>query len=638
MRLPQIFSQGMVVQRDAPIAVWGWADPDEVITVSMAGLAASARATPDGRWKLSLPSLPAGGPHTLTVSGSTTLTIPDVLVGEVWLASGQSNMEWPLSLANDAEMEIANSNDPLLRHCLIPRRTSDSPLDDGPALWAKSCPGNSGSFSAVGYFFARTLRSRLGVPVGVINATWGGTVAEAWTSEAALAAQPALRHHINAARLASRTPMSERVAQYQAQRLAWLKKFPQDSGNAGLETGWASPDFNDESWGKIVQPGAWGKTTKLVHGCAWFRHEVEIPDSWLGKDLLLRPGRLDKSDITYFNGVKVGSLTWEECDLSWNTPREYTIPSSLVRPGRNVIAIRVWSAQGDGGMMGASIDICAPHLPEAPSIDLGGPWRFHVERDLGAVVAPAGQPASPENCNVPTHLFNGMIAPIIPFSLRGAIWYQGESNAGNPAEYKLLFPTMIRDWRQQWQQGEFPFLFTQLANWQASVHPEFMNSYWAELREAQTEALKLPNTGMAVAIDIGEANDIHPRNKQDVGLRLALNALAITYGQATEHIGPRYETMQAEGQRIRLTFSHASGLHARGEDPAGFGIAGKDRIFHKASAKIDGNTAVVSSSAVPAPVAVRYAWGDNPACNLYNDSGLPMEPFRTDNWTMGLSA
>jgi len=628
MKLPQLFADGMVLQRDLPIAVWGWADPGEGVSVSLAGHTVSAVTGADGRFKVFLPALPAGGPHVLTVSGRSTMTFDDVWIGEVWLASGQSNMEWPLNSARDAATEITAATDPLLRHCFIPRTTALKPATDVPASWQSASPDTAGGFSAVAYFFARVLRQKLNVPVGVINASWGGTLAEAWTSREGLAAEPTLKGHLDNLDRLQGDDSAKLLAECEAARQAWLKTLPQDTHNRGFAEGWAKAEHDDRAWEFMDQPIYWAQTGKLVHGICWFRREVEVPAHWTGQDLSLRLGAVDKSDQTYFNGVQVGSLTWEENEESWAMERRYTIPARLVRPGRNVIAVRVMSVFTGGGIAGPLLQLVAPGLAGEKPLLLNGPWRYRIEKVLGTVQS-TPPPVRPSGNNVPASLFNGMLAPLIPYTLRGAIWYQGESNAGRAEEYRTLFPALIRDWRRHWELGDFPFYFVQLANYQNVQHPEFTDSRWAELREAQATALALPNTGMAVAIDIGDPKDIHPRNKQDVGLRLALNALARTYGQEVECCGPRYRAFRRDGSKLVLAFDHADGLCARGGRPERFGIAGDDGVFHKAEAVICGATVELSCAAVPVPMAARYGWGDNPVCNLYNAAGLPMEPFRS---------
>jgi sialate O-acetylesterase len=387
-------------------------------------------------------------------------------------------------------------------------------------------------------------------------------------------------------------------------------------------------------------PGSWQGAGLNYNGVVWFRRDVDVPAAWAGKDLVLNLAPCDKHDTTYFNNVEVGGIGLENPD-AWKTPRCYRIPGRLVKAGRNVIAVRIFSYVYAGGFMGSPAEMKLDPPDGAAGqtpIMLHGDWRYQVEHNFGPITPVALQaPLGPGNQNSPYSLYNGMIAPLIPYGLRGAIWYQGESNASRPSEYRTLFPAMIRCWRDEWKQGDFPFLLVQLANYMAAnAHP--VESQWAELREAQALALKLPNTGMAVAIDIGDAADIHPKNKQEVGKRLAAWGLNAFYGRKdVVPSGPLYAGMAVEGNRIRIRFEHvAGGLVVRGGGPlTGFAIAGPapdglPRRFVWADAVVDGETVVVSSPAVPDPTAVRYAWANNPACNLYNAAGLPAAPFRTD--------
>ncbi len=484
VRLARIFSDHAVLQRGKPVPVWGTAQPGEKVTVEFRGQKVTTAADDDGDWRVILKPMPAGGPFQMTVRGNNTIVLNDILVGEVWVCSGQSNMEWPVALSNNAEQEIAQANNPEIRLFVVPKAVSDRPLKDlNGGAWQPCTPETVRNFSAVGYFFARELQRALKVPIGMIETAWGGTPAESWTSRPTLLAHRSLRYLVENWRRAEAS-YPQALENYQKQLADWEKA--------------------------VAQARAEGK-----------------PE---------------------------------------------------------------------------------PKKPDPPQDPRTNPWK-------------------------PSGLFNAMIAPIVPYAIQGAIWYQGESNAGRAFEYRILFPAMIQDWREAWAQGDFPFLFVQLANFMA-VKPEPGESAWAELREAQTMTLSLPKTGMAVAIDIGDANDIHPRNKQDVGKRLALNALAIAYGKKVVYSGPIYERMKREGNAIRLYFKHVDGglTTPNGEPLKGFAIAGADRKFVWAEARIEGNTVVVSSPQVPEPVAVRYAWADNPVCNLYNRAGLPASPFRTDDW------
>ena len=634
MKLASVFSDHAVLQRDRAIPVWGWAEAGESVAVELAGRQAKAKAGADGRWQVSLPALPAGGPHTLTVRGSVTLEVRDVLVGEVWLCSGQSNMEWPLSLAADGAAETAAADCPTMRLFTVPRRFSLTPTADVVACWAVCSPKDASTFSAVGYFFGRDLQRRLGVPIGLINCSWGGTNAQTWTSEEGLAAEPALRGYLEDLSQARDCSAGKAQAAYLAARRKFLAQLPQDAGNRGFAEGWAKPEYDDSAWGTMAVPEYWSRTGLLANGVCWFRRSVDVPAGWCGGNLRLSLGAADKSDDTYFNGARIGGLNWADDPASWSTPREYVVPAALVKPGRNTIAVRVLSNFSGGGLVGPAIamQLAPAAQAKAAPIPLAGAWRCRIEQDFG-VVPKTAEPASPRDQNIPTTLFNGMVAPLIPYALRGAIWYQGESNAGDAARYRTLFPALIRDWRRHWGSGEFPFLFVQLANYVSTGSTaDYEDTAWPRLREAQGLARALPNTGMAVIIDIGEAHDIHPRNKKDVGLRLALLALAQTYGQPVACCGPQFRALHAEGGALRLDFNHAEGLRARDGIVRGFAVAGEDRVFHVAAGRIEGTSVVVGSPNVAKPKAARYGWGDCPTCTLCNGANLPAEPFRTDSW------
>lgn len=480
VRLPALIADHMVVQRDAPVRIYGWAAPGEAVTVRLAGQSVSTSADETGRWEAWLRPLSAGGPYDLIVAGNNTITVRDVLVGEVWVASGQSNMVWPVERARDAEKEAAAANYPRIRLFKVALKVSAELLEDVEGAWQVCSPETVKSFSAVGYFFARHLHEKLGVPIGVIQSAWGGTPAQAWTSRATLVSEPTLQTFLT-------------------------------------------------EWDRVL--ANWPQTKR--------RYEENLK-------------------------------RWEA---------------------------RAAEAKQQGRQP-----------PPRPA-----------------------QPLGPGHPHTPAGLFNAMIAPLTSFSIRGAIWYQGESNANSFAYlYRQLFEAMIRDWRQAWGQGDFPFLYVQLANY-AKAQP---GGYWSLVQEAQLKTLELRNTGMAVIIDIGEAEDIHPKNKQDVGLRLGLAARALVYGEKLVYSGPVFRQATREGNRLRLYFDHVgSGLRAPKGSLREFLVAGADRVFHPAVAEIDGATVVVSSPAVAAPVAVRYAWANNPEATLYNAEGLPASPFRSDNWT-----
>jgi len=651
MKLASLFSDHMVLQRDRVVSVWGWDAPGTVVTLALAGRQAVAVAGADGKFFVQFPPMPAGGPHVLTACGTETRVVQDILVGEVWVGSGQSNMEWPVSMTDDAADAIASAGDyGNIRLFSVPMLADQvEPKIDLTAAWKQCDPASVQGFSAVLFAFGRMLHQKLGVPVGLINTSWGGTVAEAWTSREALQNEPTLRGMIDA--------YDHDLADHERARAAYEKNYTEwestyvhrDVENKGVKNGWADPATSDQEWPVMDLPQLWTHVEGMsFSGVLWFRREVEVPASWAGRDLELSIGPIDKSDVTYFNGEQVGSITQGQNPAAWCTPRCYTVPGRRVKAGRNVVAVRAFSNMWGGGFGGKADQMTLSLKPmpmpkptdaDEPTLSLAGAWRYQVETNFGPIspaVNPPPPPMGKGNANSPTILFNNMIAPLLPYGIAGATWYQGESNADRPYQYRTLFQTMIRDWRQRWGQGDFPFLFVQLANFMPRL-PEPRQSNWAELREAQTMALSLPCTGMATIIDIGDAVDIHPRNKKDVGERLCLWALANHYGFAgLVHSGPMYKSCVVEGSSVRVRFDHVGGgLVARGGGAVvkGFAVAGADRKFVWADAKIDGDTVVVSSPSVPAPVAVRYAWADNPDGNLYNTSGLPASPFRTDEWT-----
>jgi sialate O-acetylesterase len=608
------------------------------VTVVFAGQSVSSKADDAGRWSLELAPLKASAtPTDMAVSsrlGSDVqhVTLSDVLVGEVWLCSGQSNMQWPLVSSNNAREEISAANYPTIRLFTVPRRVSDEPLDKlESGQWEPCTPATAENFSAVGYFFGRELSKKLGVPVGLINCSWGGTIAEAWTSKAALLAEPTLAPIIS--EYARDLPDLIKRTEAWKKLVAEIDEKHADKTNLGHPAGWAADQETAEpQWKDIKLPTYWQAAGLNFSGVVWFRKVVDVPAAWAGKDLFLCVGAADKSDTTYFNNEKVGGLTIAENPEAWSVVRKYTVPGRLVKAGRNVIAVRVHSDKYAGGLNGPdTVMLLKPvGADDSAAIRLAGNWRYAVEANYGKVDVPAAPPG-PDSPNAPSRLYNGMLCALIPFAMRGVIWYQGESNASRPEQYRTLFKTLISDIRKNWALPDLAFHFVQLANYMARAQvPTHTN--WALLREAQAMALDLPNTGMAVTIDIGEANDIHPRNKQDVGLRLAHAALATTYrvpGVAAS--GPLFKSAKAEAGKLRVSFSHThKGLAVRGEKPVGFAVAGPDKEFVWAEAKVDGNDVLVWSEKVPSPAFVRYGWGDNVACNLYNLDGLPASPFRSD--------
>jgi sialate O-acetylesterase len=615
--LNPLFSDYMVLQRGQSDPVWGWTTPGATVRVSIAGKSASAVADADGAWMAHLPPLPTGGPYTLRVDGPQTAILANVQVGDVWVCSGQSNMEFGIGNTTNADQEIAAANYPQIRLFMVQHNVKTDPQATAPVSpWAICTPqsvkqGGWNGFSAVGYFFGRNLHENQHVPIGLIETNWGGTPAEAWTSGPALAKMPDFRAAV--AQLGDHGSIASSMAQ---QMSAWYAK--NDPGAGGK---WSDPATGDAAWPTMTLPALFQDAgipeLSSFNGIIWFRKTVDLPADAVGKDVTLH-FLADDNDTTWINGIQIGATE------GYNIPRAYHIPAGVLKAGPNVVAIRVLDTGGKGGIYGDAAGLSLEVAGGQP-VSLVGPWRYHTGVSL-AKVTPL--PRGPVDQNTPTTLYNGMIAPLIPFGIKGALWYQGETNAGRAYQYRTLLPTMIGDWRARWGEGNFPFYIVQLANWAPG------GESWAELREAQwLTAKNVPNAGIATAIDIGDTTDIHPKNKQEVGRRLALVAEAQA-GEKVEDSGPLYKAMTVDGGAIRLTFDHlGGGLTAKAGGPlTGFTLAGADRKFVPANARIDGDSIVVSSLQVTAPVAVRYAWAADPAVSLYNKAGLPALPFRTDDW------
>jgi sialate O-acetylesterase len=639
VRLPRLVGDHMVLQRDQPLPLWGWAAADERVIVTFQGKTYPA-SLPDvtGKWTVTLPPTPAGGPFDLRVTGHNEIQLHDVLVGDVWLGSGQSNMEWPLRDAKDGATAISSADLPQIRLMNVPNEAAYTPQADmGGAGWQVCTPQTVADFSAVLFFFGRELYEHYHIPIGLIGAEWGGTVAEAWTSGPALqAALPAaFGPRVDFLSRQSGTLAANQHA-YDEQLRAWRKSpAGQDHGLLPGQPTWADPATPDADWRTLTLPGVWENQPAAApelqnfDGIVWLRREVELTRAEAKKDLTLALGRVDDDDSTFFNGVPVGN------SHGYNTPRSYTVPARLLKKGRNVIAIRVVDTGGGGGIWGDPAEL---YLTTATrTLPLTGAWRYRPAfnpADIPKAPFPSG------GKNEPTVLFNGMIAPLLPFAIRGVIWYQGESNEGRAAQYRTLFPALIQDWRMRWQQSTLPFLFVQLAGFEADP-AEPAESVRAELREAQLLTLKLPHTAMATAIDRGEVNDIHPRDKQTIGHRLALAAQRVAYGdKAVVANGPMLREAHVVGSTIELSFTQATGLTLRepgGPFLKGFAIAGADRHFRWAQGELRGTTLVLHHPDIANPVAVRYDWGNSPFVNLYNGADLPAPPFRTDDWP-GLTA
>lgn len=620
VKLPRIFGDHMVLQRDHTINVWGWAASKEKIQVQMNNQKKTATADKDGNWKVVLDAQKAGGPYQLVVKGKSTITLKDIWLGDVWVCSGQSNMEWIVNNSNNAAKEIQQANYPQIRHFKVPNTISAVPEKDVTGgEWKVCSPETVGDFTAVGYFFAREINKDLNIPIGLINTSWGGTHSETWTSREAFEGSAEFKSMIAGMPKLNLDSISK-VNLAKANKRIESLQGPLET-NANTIAQWKEVSFDDTAWPKMNIPGLWEQQALGdLDGVVWFRKTITLTAAQASKESTLELGMIDDSDDTFVNGKKVG-----ETKSKWNEKRVYSIPAGILKEGKNVIAVKVEDTGGGGGIHGEPEQVKLN--VNGGVIALAGQWSYHIE----SLSANAG--VGPNS--YPTLLYNAMVKPLIPFTIKGALWYQGEANAGRAYQYRTAFPLMITDWRKQWGQGDFPFYFVQLASFNANNGNSAVGSDWAELREAQTMTLSLPNTGMAVTTDIGEAFDIHPRNKQDVGKRLAAVALHNTYGKNVEDRGPVYQSMKIEGNKAIITFTHANGLNTKDRYGyiKGFEIAGADQKFYYAQAFIEGDHVIVSSDAVKQPVAVRFGWADDAADdNLFNKEAFPAEPFRTDKW------
>ena len=636
LKIASIFSDHMILQRDQPVPVWGWASPGETVAVEFAGQKKIATADKEGKWRVNLDPMAASAePRAMAVQSSISheqSRFEDVLVGEVWLASGQSNMGYRLSPIYDAAA-IAAADHPELRVFSEESEGSLTPQTNAKGQWLVSSPMTAPGFTAVGYYFADGLRRELKVPVGIVRSSVGGTQGESWLSREAQVASPLLKDYCEK-QIDAMTHFEENVAVFNPALAEWEAKYGAgDPGNAGLAKGWAGADFDDSAWQTCPAPVSW-RQVGLKSGCIiWLRKTVDIPADKAGKGTSYTINGYDE-DITaaYFNGQELKSPRPKPPRfIHWWAA--YTVPGNLVKAGRNVMAFRIHSHTEYGGMWAKPLGI----LGIADEATTDNTWRYCLEARFPEITSEARKslPKAPvaSMAGTASALFNGKINPLVPYAIRGAIWYQGESNTSRGTQYAHLLTTLIGDWRARWGQGDFPFYIVQLANY-SKAPKEPCNSGEAEVREGQMKVSQsVPNTGLAVAIDIGEVN-IHPRNKLDVGRRLALQALAKTYGREIQCESPIYKSMEVESHAIRIGFDHAEGgLLAKGGPLKQFAIAGADKKFVWAEAKIDGKTILVSSPQVTVPVAVRYAWAANPeGCNLYNSAGLPASPFRTDSW------
>ena len=621
IRLPRLISDGMVLQRGDSVRIWGWAAPGEKVTVTFIDHKYQATTDVSGEWTVWLRGLKPGGPFSMKIEAANTITVNDILIGDVWLCSGQSNMELPVRRVRPLyEAVIAASANNYIRSFTVPKYyVFKEPQKDLPSgKWTAADPETVLDFSAAAWFFARELYEKYNVPIGLLTSAFGGSPAEAWISEEGLKEFPV--HYSELQRFKSDSLISAIEQSDRIRIQEWYSKLQQaDSGYFTYGKKWYDPALSADDWHTITIPGYWsGTELNGVNGAVWFRKEIDIPARAASLPGTLNLGRIVDADSAFMNGTFIGTVSYQY------PPRRYTIPAGILMEGRNILTVKVISNIGDGGFVpDKTYELAAGDFKTS----LAGEWKYKV----GTVMPPLkGQTFFGYT---PGGLFNAMISPLLNYYFKGIIWYQGESNAGRPVEYRSLFPALITDWRKHFDQGNIPFLFVQLPNF---MEPDSLpsESNWALMREAQLQTLSVPNTGMAVTIDIGEWNDIHPLNKKDVGKRLALAAQKVAYGDITVvYSGPTYKSMQVKRRKIILTFDNTgSGLYAKGGGSLKhFAIAGADMKFVWGRARIRGDKVIVKSKGVKKPGAVRYAWADNPeGANLYNREGLPASPFRTD--------
>lgn len=622
VRLPKLISNGMVLQRDTKIKIWGWSAPNEKIAFDFIGKKYKAKANDKGEWELLLQNLKAGGPYAMKIIASNSIEINDILIGDVWICSGQSNMAMTVNeVRNLYENEIANSENRFIRTFEVPREldfiTARTDLKNGS--WKEANPINVLKFSATAYFFAKELYSTLKIPIGLVNTSWGGTFAEAWMSEETLKPFPNSYNEIQI--LKKPDYVTNLINTEKELEKNWNTDLIKNDDGGETKNNWASNSTKTGDWDEVKVPGFWN-TSSLgnINGVVWYKKEIEVSKNSTTNESLLQLGTIMGSDFTYINGKLIGKTS------GGTTLRTYKIPANTFLEGKNTITVRIIKNRGNGGF---SPGLAYKIIANDEVIDLTGVWKYK----LGAKLAPL-----PETVNFhwkPMGLYNAMIEPLKKYTFKGAIWYQGEANAKRPKEYAQILPALITNWRTVFNNPIMPFLFVQLPNFmKAKELPSESN--WALLRESQLKTLSIPYTGMATTIDLGEWDDIHPHRKKEVGTRLALTAQKVVYNDnRLVYSGPKYESMQIEKAKITLSFSaFGSALQFKGEGThTNFAIAGEDKKFVWAEAKIENGKIIIWSNQIANPVAVRYAWGDNPEGEkLYNTEGLPASPFRTDSW------
>ena len=618
LRLPAIISDHMVIQRGEPVHVWGWAAQGQKVTATLAGHKATVRTGKDGRWSLYLPAISAAGPHSLRVSaGKESLSVTDILAGEVWMTSGQSNMDFRLRSIDRADDEISHATNASIRLFEINHALASRPADDVSGHWAVTTPEAADCFTAVGYLFARELAKRLNCAVGIINTSWGGTDIETWMSPKAIESFPKYNPLVEEMRTADLDAQAKR---WQVLKAKFDKAVREECGE---RDGWYRTDFDKSDWQRLEVPGLWTiDTLAKMDGVVWTTTQFDVPEELTGKEATLYMGMIDDDDVTWVNGQRIGETK------GFTVKRTYTIPAGVLKAGKNELTVKIIDDHGGGGCYGPRylyfIRVGSQRIPI-----LKHPWKYRISavKDLEGFV--------PDNPNkYPSRLYNAMVAPICRYGIKGVIWYQGENNANRAQEYYRLFPAMISDWREQWKRPEMPFYWVQLANFMKPVDTPAESS-WATLRDAQNATLSLPHTGQAVIIDVGEADDVHPKDKQTVANRLSLMALNHEYGMHDVYCDspqPVRAERTADGNILLTLRNEAETLvcHDRYGYACGFAVAGADGVYRWAKGEgVAPNQGRLTTPKGVVPMMVRYAWGDNPDdANLYNSAGLPTTPFQ----------
>ncbi len=656
--LPGLFSEHAVLLRFHAVPVWGTAAPNETVSVAIAGRAARTRADAEGRWFVTLDLADAAaGPFELMIEGNNRVVIRDVVIGETWLTAGQSNMEHPVHLSIGAREAIAGSANPQLRLFKMPRQPSREPLTTLQGKWVLADPATVGRFSGVGYFFGQRLQSELKMPIGMIDTSIGGTPVEGWISREGIAADPLLRAGRDR-RLEDLDLYPERLRRFREDMVRWQRECRREDRSGGAPVRYAAPTADTTGWRKVGLPVRYVDAGLPEAGAVWLRRRVAVSAAMAGKTLRIDLGAHQGFVEVYWDGEKIGETTvhgFPGLESKWT----YQVPARLARAGESVLAMRTFNPAGGAEIRGAAAGSNFRVILDGDNrVFLAGDWLASVEYVFpplapGAPPAPREPALPPEPRGLASGLFNGQIHPLLPYAVRGILWYQGEGNVERAAQYQTTFPRLIEDWRRCWKRPDLPFYFCQLPNFNAPATSPG-DSSWAELRDAQDATLALPATGQVILLDVGEQADLHPRDKRTPGERLARLALARDYGRPVVWSGPRFADLVREGAKLRLRFQHVDGglvaralpatyrprsneattrplpRHSPAGELEGFAVGGADGRWCWATARIDGDTVLVHAAEIPEPTAVRYAWSDFPVCNLYNGAGLPAAPFRTD--------